>query len=75
MIDFGSMNFAIAQHHQDVECAIRYLVDLYLDDVDITDQEVFRAVMKKYSLDEDGFEDEYDNIKTRVYTRLHLIAP
>jgi hypothetical protein len=63
-------NFAIADHYERVGCAIEYLIDLQHDDIDICDKEIFNSVMKKYQLDDDGFESERDYILTEALRRI-----
>ena len=65
-------NMAIAQHYQNVDNAIAYLIDLWRDDVDITDERVFLKVMARYGLNDDGFESEHDYIKSEIQRRLSL---
>lgn len=64
------INFAVMQHYENVEKAIKYLIDLYYDDVDIEDLEVFNAVLKRYGLYEDGFESEVEYIIQEVTKRI-----
>ena len=54
MTNSNIFNLAIAEHYQNVENAIHYLLDLHYDDVDIFDQEIFNAVLRKYNLLDDG---------------------
>jgi 2-hydroxychromene-2-carboxylate isomerase len=61
---------AIAQHFENVDSAINYLVGLYKDDVDITDKKVFNKVMRRYGLNDDGFESERDYIMSEVKRRI-----
>ena len=61
---------AIKQHHQNVDNAIAYLVDLYKDDVDIGDPHIFNAVMRRYGLHKDGFASEREYIIKEVGKRL-----
>jgi 2-hydroxychromene-2-carboxylate isomerase len=65
-------NIAIAEHYENVDNAIAYLSDLYNDDVDIFDAEVFNAVMKRYGLLDDGFESEQEYIIKQLKERLHI---
>ena len=68
-------NIAIAEHYENVDNAINYLVDLYLDDVEIDDVTVFNAVMARYGLLDDGFESEYkyiiQEVEKRIRAKLH----
>jgi len=66
----SDFNFAIAEHYANVESAINYLVDLYYDDVDIADANIFNQVMQKYDLNDDGFESEREYIIQEVSNRL-----
>ena len=70
MTNSNIFNLAIAEHYQNVENIIHYLIDLYYDDVDISDQEIFNAVLKKYNLSDDGFESEIQYIIEEVNRRL-----
>lgn len=68
-------NIAIAEHYENVDNAINYLVDLYLDDVEIDDATVFNAVMARYGLLDDGFESEHkyiiQEVEKRIRAKLH----
>lgn len=66
-----AMNCAIAQHYQDLDGAINYLVDLYKDDIDPFNESVFNRVMHHYRLDRDGFESEVKYIKQEVEKRIY----
>lgn len=70
MMNFHVFNMAIAEHYQNVDNAIAYLVDLWKDDVDIADREIFNKVMARYSLNDDGFESERDYIIQEVSKRI-----
>lgn len=70
MTNSNIFNLAIAEHYQNVENAIHYLLDLHYDDVDIFDQEIFNAVLRKYNLLDDGFESEAQYIIEEVNKRL-----
>lgn len=65
-MNFSILNMAIAEHYDNVEKAICYLVDLARDDIDITDNEIFTSVMKRYDLLDDGFESEREYILEQV---------
>jgi 2-hydroxychromene-2-carboxylate isomerase len=69
-MSFNVLNMAIAQHFENVDSAINYLVGLYKDDVDITDKNVFNKVMRRYGLNDDGFESERDYIMSEVKRRI-----
>lgn len=43
-------DLAIMQREMDIECAARYLTDLYFDDVDITNEREFKEVLTRYGL-------------------------
>ena len=43
-------SYMIAQQQQNIDNAIAYLVDLWFDDVDIREEEIFYSVLKKYKL-------------------------
>ena len=61
---------AIAQHYNNVDNAISYLVDLWNDDVDITDAAIFENVLRRYGLLDDGFESEAEYIAQEVQRRI-----
>ena len=46
----NAASYMIAQQQQNIDNAIAYLVDLWLDDVDIQEEEVLHSVLKKYKL-------------------------
>lgn len=46
----NAASYMIAQQQQNIDNAIAYLVDLWLDDIDIQEEEVFYSVLKKYKL-------------------------
>ena len=69
-MSFNVLNMAIAQHFENVDSAINYLVGLHKDDVDITDKNVFNKVMRRYGLNDDGFESERDYIMSEVKRRI-----
>jgi hypothetical protein len=66
MGDNNPASFAIAQHYEARDLAIKRLVDLYFDDYDISDRRVFNAVLNHYGLIDDGFESEEDYIIQKV---------
>lgn len=66
----NAFNFAIADHYEKVDGAINYLIGLAHDDVDINDPEIFRFVLRKYNLLDDGFESEAEYIIEEVNKRL-----
>jgi hypothetical protein len=67
MTNFG---MAVMQHHENVDRAIRFLVDLHKDDVDISDERIFYQVLDKYNLLDDGFTAEEDYIIKEVSKRI-----
>ena len=67
MTNFG---MAVMQHHENVDRAIRFLVDLHKDDVDISDERIFYSVLDKYNLLDDGFTAEEDYIIKEVSKRI-----
>ena len=69
-MNFTPFNMAIAQHYENVDNAIAYLIDLWRDDVDITDERVFLKVMARYGLNDDGFESEHEFIKSEIKRRI-----
>ena len=64
------LSLAIAQHYENVEYAINYLTDLYFDDVDIGEANIFRSVMARYDLLDDGFDSEHEYIIKEVQKRI-----
>lgn len=46
----NAASYMIAQQQQNIDNAIAYLIDLWLDDIDIQEEEVFYSVLKKYKL-------------------------
>ena len=69
-MNFNPLNIAIAQHYENVDKAINYLIDLYNDDVDITDKKIFNGVMEQYGLLNDGFVSERKYIIEEVKRKL-----
>ena len=72
MMNLHIFNMAIAEHYQNVDNAIAYLVDLWKDDVDIGDREIFNKVMARYGLNDDGFESEHEYIIQEVARRINI---
>lgn len=60
-MNFDVINPAIAEHYQARDLAIRKLIDMYNDDYDITDRDIFNSVLVRYGLLNDGFcsEEKY----------------
>jgi hypothetical protein len=63
---------AIRHHYLSLEKAIDKLVDLYKDDYDITDRDIFNATLARYGLLDDGFCSEEAYIIQEVKRRLAL---
>lgn len=64
------MSMAIAEHYKAHDLAIKKLIDLYNDDYDISDRELFNAVLERYGLLEDGFCSEEDYIMQEIERRI-----
>lgn len=64
------MSMAIANHHQNCELAIDKLIDMYHDNYDISDRDIFNSVLARYGLLGDGFESEEDYIIQEVVRRI-----
>lgn len=64
--DNNPASFIIGQHYEARDLAIRKLVDLYYDDYDIEDEELFNATLARYGLLEDGFCSEENYIIQEV---------
>ena len=71
-MNFNPFNMAIAQHYENVDNAINYLVGLWDDDVDIREANVFYSVLERYGLNDDGFESEVAYIKDEVNRRINI---
>lgn len=65
------ISMAIANHHQNCDLAIMKLVDMYNDDYDISDRDIFNSVLARYGLLGDGFESEEAYIIQEVGRRIH----
>ena len=63
---FDATHLAVADHYANVDRAIRFLVDLHKDDVDISDERIFYQVLDKYNLLDDGFTVEENYIIKEV---------
>ena len=64
--DNNPASFIIGQHYEARDQAIRKLVDMYFDDYDIEDREIFESVLDRYGLLDDGFESEEEYIIQEV---------
>ena len=62
----NASSFAIAQHYEARDLAIKRLIEMYHDDIDIADPQIFYAVLKNYNLPDDGFLEELDYIINEV---------
>lgn len=60
--DHNAYSYAIGQHYEARDLAIKRLIDMYFDDYDIEDREVFNSVLKAYGLLDDGFNSEEEYI-------------
>ena len=69
-MNFDMSTIAYAEHCNNVENAVRYLVGLAQDDIDPFDTEIFTSVMKRYGLTDDGFEAEDEYIMNKVQEAL-----
>lgn len=65
----NTASYMIAQQQQNIDNAIAYLVDLWLDDVDIQEEEVFYSVLKKYKLTNISSAD-FDHIVQQVNMKI-----
>ena len=63
-------SFAIGQHYEARDLAIKRLVEMYFDDFDIGDRELFNSILAHYGLLEDGFCSEEDYIIQEVGRRI-----
>ena len=70
-MNFDTLNPAIAEHYQARDLAIRKLIDMYYDDYDITDKELFNSVLARYGLLEDGFCSEEAYIIKEIEKRIN----
>lgn len=62
-------SYMIAQQQQNIDNAIAYLVDLWFDDVDIREEEIFYSVLKKYKLTNISSAD-FDHIVQQVNMKI-----
>ena len=60
----------IAEHYQARDLAIRKLIDMYYDDYDIEDEDLFNSVLARYGLLNDGFESEKEYIIKAIQRRI-----
>ena len=66
------VEMAVKHHYSSLEMAINKLVDLYKDDYDITNRDIFNATLARYGLLDDGFCSEEAYIIQEVKRRLSL---
>lgn len=66
-------SYMIAQQQQNIDNAIAYLVDLWFDDVDIREEEIFYSVLKKYKLTNISSAD-FDHIVQQVNMKIARIS-
>ena len=64
------IEIAVKHHYSSVELAINKLVDLYNDDYDIGNRELFNSVLARYGLLDDGFCSEEAYIIQEVKRRI-----
>lgn len=62
-------SYMIAQQQQNIDNAIAYFVDLWFDDVDIREEEIFYSVLKKYKLTNISSAD-FDHIVQQVNMKI-----
>lgn len=60
MINSNIPSFAIEQHYEARDRVVRRLVDLYKDDFDINDNDLFYAVLDQCGFSRDGFDFQSD---------------
>ena len=65
----NAASYMIAQQQQNIDNAIAYLVDLWFDDVDIREEEIFYSVLKKYKLTNISSAD-FDHIVQQVNMKI-----
>ena len=58
--DRNAASFAIAEHYEARDAVVKRLVDLYKDDFDINDNDLFYSVLEQYGILEDGFDFQSD---------------
>lgn len=68
--DNNPASFIIGQHYEARDLAIRKLIDMYFDDYDIEDRDIFESVLHRYGLLDDGFESEEEFIIQEVRRRI-----
>lgn len=64
------LSMAITEHYQARDLAIRKLIDMYYDDYDIEDEDLFNSVLARYGLLNDGFESEKEYIIKTIQRRI-----
>lgn len=69
----NAASYMIAQQQQNIDNAIAYLVDLWLDDVDICEEEIFYSVLKKYRLTNISSAD-FDHIVQQVNMKIERVS-
>ena len=62
---------AYQQHIEARDLAINRLVDMYFDDYDITNREIFNATLARYGLIKDGFCSEEGYIIQEVVKKIN----
>lgn len=70
--DNNPASFIIGQHYEARDLAIKRLVDMYHDDIDISDRDIFNSVLARYGLFKDGFCSEEEYIIKEVSRRLEI---
>ena len=63
---------AYKNHVEARDLAINRLVDMYFDDYDITNREIFNATLARYGLIKDGFCLEEDYIIQEVTKKINM---
>ena len=67
--NYNPMSFAIGEHYEARDAAIRKLVELYHSGYDLNDNDLFYSVLSRYGILEDGF----TNIKEIEYITKKVI--
>ena len=65
-----NMNFAIAEHYQQVENAVEQLIALHHKGYNIYDEALVDVVIRSCGLSNDGFASEKSNILREVSRRI-----
>lgn len=68
--DKNPASFIVGQHYEARDLAIRKLIELYHDGVDVNDPEIFTATLARYGLLGDGFDSTSREIVNEVNRRL-----